>query len=169
MTTTKLFLQNIHFNPQPIFHLYHTKLFSQNHPQNLLETIIFSDILNHFFLPATKVPLQISSSKDLVQRNFGDSHHHGDHPKKTRQFYELFFTGTESADITHTADVATPSCILYSKCIISNVLGFQQWKDPLQERQFPVPFEPPTYNYLDYKMAWLRAFFSQTRDSFLVL
>ena len=64
--TTKLFLPKIYFGPQPIFHLYHTKLLSQN----LLETIIFSDIQNAFFLPATKLPLLISSSKDLVQRSF---------------------------------------------------------------------------------------------------
>ena len=39
------------------------------------------------------------------------------------------------------------------------MLGFRQWKDPLQERQLSVPFEPAIYNYHDYKMAWLGAFF----------
>jgi len=119
----------------------------------------FLKFTEHLFLTSYKIAPTNLFIKDLVQRSFGDSHDLGDHLQKTRQFYELILTDTQSADITHTTNVANPSYILYSKCIIKNVLGFQQWKDPLQERHFSIPFEPATYNYLDYKMAWLQAFF----------
>ena len=94
---------------------------SQNHPQNLLETIIFSDIQNTFFLRATKLPPQTSSLNDLVQRSFGDSHYLGDHAQKTRQFYELILTDTQSADITQTTAVATPPTF-YIKNALSKIL-----------------------------------------------
>jgi len=45
---------------------------------------------------------------------------------------------------------------------MKGVLGFRQWRDPLQERQFSIPFEPARYSYLDYKMSRLRAFFHKS-------
>ena len=90
----------------------------------------FLQFTEYLFLTSYKITPIILFIRDLVQCSFGDSHHLSGHPQKTRQFYKLILTDTQSADITHAADVANPSHILYSKCIIKNVLGFQQWKDP---------------------------------------
>jgi len=122
----------------------------------------FLRYIEHLFYTSYKIAPTNLFIRDLVQRSFRDSHHLGDHPQKTRQFYEPILIDIQSVDITHTTDVANPSNILYSKYIIKNVLGFQQWKDPLQERKFSIPVEPATYNYFDYKMAWLRAFFHKS-------
>jgi len=119
----------------------------------------FLKFIEYLFRTSYKIALTNLFIRDLVQRSFGDSHHLSDHPQKTRQFYQIILTDTQFIDITHTTDIENPSYILYSKCVIKNVLGFRHWKDPLQERQFSIPFEPVTYNYHDYKMACLRAFF----------
>jgi len=46
-----------------------------------------------------------------------------------------------------------PGFILFSKCIIRNVLSTQQWKNPFEERNFSIPFVPQTLDYNDYRMA----------------
>jgi len=51
------------FQSSPISHLYHTKLLSQNHPQNHLKIIISSNLQNTFFSPAIKLALPIFSSR----------------------------------------------------------------------------------------------------------
>jgi len=38
------------------------------------------------------------------------------------------------------------------------VLSTQQLKNPFKERKCSIIFNPPTYNYNDYKMSWYRAF-----------
>ena len=51
-----------------------------------------------------------------------------------------------------------PGHILFSKCIIRQVLCTQQWKDPFEEKKFFIPYTPQTFDYNDYRMAWFRTF-----------
>jgi len=54
-----------------------------------------------------------------------------------------------------------PQQILYSKCIIRDVITAQEWKKPFEERKFSIIYTPQTYNYNDYKNAWYRTFLLQ--------
>jgi len=47
-------------------------------------------------------------------------------------------------------DKYNPQQILYSKCIIRDVITAQEWKNPFEERKFSIAFNPQTYNYNDY-------------------
>jgi len=87
-------------------------------------------------LPQTNV---ISS---ILQKTFGSNHYATDDPRRTQQFYELILVDTKSVSITHTIDKFNPGQIMYSKCIIKNVLNAQQWKNPYEERKFSVTFTP---------------------------
>jgi len=83
------------------------------------------------------------------------------HPKYkcySQQFYELILVDTKSIMITYTPDKFNPGQFLYSECIIKNVLSIRQWKNPFEERNFSIQFDPKTYNYNDYSNAWYRAF-----------
>ena len=118
-------------------------------------TILYTE---HLCLTTHKTVPTNEILKPLVQKMFGDMHFSTDHSQKTQQFYELILVDTHSADISHTHDKSNSNHILFSKCIIRQVLSAQQWKNPFEERLFSVPFAPQTYDYNDYRMAWFRAF-----------
>jgi len=96
--------------------------------------------------------------KPLVQNAFGKKRFATDHSQKSQHFYKLILVDTRSIDISHTFDKMNPGHILFSKCIIRQVLSTQQWKDPLEEKKFSIPYTPQTLDYNDYRMAWFRAF-----------
>jgi len=110
--------------------------------------------IEHLLLTSCKSlpPTNIISS--ILQKTFGVFHYARDDPQRTQQFYELILVDTKSTSITHTPDKFNPSQILYSKCIIQNVINAQQWKNPFEEHQFSVPLTPQTFNYNDYKNTW---------------
>ena len=58
-------------------------------------------------------------------------------------------------------DKYNPHQVLYSKCIIRNVITAQEWTNPFEEHKFSITFTPQTYNYNDYKMVWYGAFLLQ--------
>ena len=100
--------------------------------------------------------------RPLIQKVFGNKNFVTDHSQKTQQFYELVLVDTQSADISHTYDKINTKHILFSKCIIKQVLSAKQWKNPFEERMFSIPFAPQTFDYNDYRMAWFRAFLFQS-------
>jgi len=112
----------------------------------------------HLCLTTHKTEPPFETLKLLVQKIFGNKHYATDHPQKTQQFYELILVDTHSADISHTSDKTNQNHILFSKCIIKQILTANQWKNPFEERSFSVHFVPQTYDYNDYKMAWYRTF-----------
>ena len=112
----------------------------------------------HLFLTTIKGQPAHDTIKMLVQKVFGNKHYATDHPLKTQQFYELILVDTQSVDISHTFDRQNSSHILFSKCIIKQVLSSSQWKNPFEERKLSVSFTPQTFDYNDYRMAWFRAF-----------
>lgn len=115
----------------------------------------------HLFLTTYKDMPPTDAIRPLVQKVFGNRTFVFDHPQKTQQFYELILVDTQSADISHTYDKINTNHILFSKCIIKQVLSAKQWKDPFEERLFSIPFAPQTFDYNDYRMAWFRAFLFQ--------
>ena len=112
----------------------------------------------HLFLTNYKTMPSPEMIKPLVQKAFGKKHFATDHSQKTQHFYELILVDTHSIDISHTFDKMNPGHILFSKCIIRQVLSTQQWKDPFEEKKFSIPYTPQTFDYNDYRMAWFRAF-----------
>jgi len=128
-------------------------------PQRTIPDLSYSTHhVEHICLTTHTTPPPHETLKLLVQKIFGQKHYATDHTQKTQQFYELILVDTQSADISHTHDKNNPNHILFSKCIIRQVLSAKQWKDPFAERSFSVPFSPQTYNYHDYRMAWHRTF-----------
>lgn len=112
----------------------------------------------HLFLTNYKSMPSSEVIKPLVQKAFGSKHFAADHSQKTQQFYEPILVDTKSIEITHTFDKMNQGCILFSKCIIRQVLSTEQWKNPFEEKNFSIPYTPQTYDYNDYRMAWFRAF-----------
>ncbi len=84
--------------------------------------------------------------------------------QKTQKFYELILVDSDSIEIAHNFDKKIPSKIAYSKCIIKKVIKPSEWGDMWFYRTFSVNFSPNKYNYNDYRMAWMRAFFLRPFD-----
>jgi len=117
--------------------------------------------VEHLLLTSCKTLPQTNVISSILQKTFGSIHYATDEPRRTQQFYELILVDTKSASITHTPNKFNPSQILYSECIIKNVLNAQQWKNPFEESKFSVTLTPQTFNYHDYKNAWYRTFLLQ--------
>ena len=115
----------------------------------------------HLFSTTCKTIPSQEVIKPLVQKVFGNKHFATDHSLKTQQFYELILVDTQSVNITHTYDKHNTNHILFSKCIIKQVLSANQWKNPFEERMISIPFVPQMYDYNDYTTAWFRAFLYQ--------
>ena len=94
----------------------------------------------------------------IIQITFGPHQLATDDLRKSQKFYELILVDSQSISIRHTFDKHHPTQILYSKCIIRDVITSQQWKNPFEECKFSIAYNPQTYNYNDYKNAWYRAF-----------
>lgn len=112
----------------------------------------------HLFLTSYLTIPSSLSLRPIILKMFGNKHFATDHLAHSQKFYELILVDTKSIDLTHTFDKFHPDQILYSKCIIKNVLGSKQWPDPWTERKFSIQFSPQTYNYNDYRNAWFRTF-----------
>ena len=121
-------------------------------------TIRFTE---HLLLTNCKPPPPTNIISSIMQKTFGPNNFATDDLRRTQKYYELILVDTQSASITHTFDKYHPDQILYSKCIIRNVITTQEWKNPFEERKFSITFTPQTYNYNDYKNAWYRAFLLQ--------
>jgi len=115
----------------------------------------------HLLLTSCKPPPPTNIISSIVQKTFGTNHFTTDNLRITQKFYELILVDTHSMSITHTFDKYHPAQILYSKCIIRDVINAQQWKNPFEERKLSITFSPQTFNYNDYKNAWYRAFLLQ--------
>ena len=115
----------------------------------------------HLLLTSCKPPAPTNIISEIVQKSFGTNHFATDDLRKTQKFYELILVDTNSVSLTHTFDKYHPAQILHSKCIIKSVGTAQQWKNPFEERPFPISFSPQKFNYHDYKNAWYRAFLLQ--------
>ena len=115
----------------------------------------------HLFLNTFKSIPSHEVIKPLVQKVYGNKHFTTDHSLKTQQFYELILVDTQLVDITHTYDKHNTNHILFSKCIIKQVLSANQWKNPFEERMISISFVPQMYDYNDYRTAWFRAFLYQ--------
>jgi len=96
-----------------------------------------------------------------VQKSFGRHHFATDDLRKSYKFYELILVDSNSVSLAHTMGTYNPQKILYSKCIIRDVITAQEWKNRFEERKFSIVLTPQTYNYNDYKNAWYRAFVLQ--------
>lgn len=94
--------------------------------------------------------------RQIVEKVFEEGHFHSDHLQKTQRFYEFIIVDTNSIDIKHNLD--QDNRIAYSKCTIKDVIGPSRWKDPFAHKSFSQPFDPPSFNYNDYRMAWFKAF-----------
>ena len=115
-------------------------------------------MLNTYSSQISKSP-SLPILRPLKQRSFENFHYHSDNLIQTRDYYQLILTDPNSVIITHTKDEHNPNFILFSKCIIKSVLTSHNWKDSFDDRAFSRPNHPQSYNYNDYKMAWLWAFF----------
>ena len=72
---------------------------------------------------------------------------------------------TQSINITHTYDKINLGHILFSKCIIRQVLSTQQWKNPFEEKSFSIQYTPQTYDCNDYRMHGFGHFFITQRHT----
>ena len=117
--------------------------------------------IEHILLTSCKPPSPTNIISSVIQKTFGLHQFATDDLRKSQKFYDLILVDSQSVSITHTFDKHHPNQILYSKCIIRDVLTAQQWKDPFEERKFSICYNPQTYNYNDYKNAWYRAFLLQ--------
>jgi len=115
----------------------------------------------HLLLTSCKPPPPPNIISSIVQKTIGTNHFATDDLRMTEEFHELILVDTHSVSITHTFDKYHPAQILYSKCIIRDVINVHQWKNPFEERKFSITFSPQTYSYNDYKNAWYRAFLLQ--------
>jgi len=100
-------------------------------------------------------------AESQVQKSFGRHHFATDDLNKSQKLYELILVDSNSVSLTHTMDKYNPQQILYSKCIIRDVITAQEWKNPFEDRKFSIHFTSQAYNYNDYKNAWYRAFLMQ--------
>ncbi|XP_029125188.1 uncharacterized protein LOC114915130 [Cajanus cajan] len=72
---------------------------------------------------------------------------------KTRIFYEFILVDTELIDLFHSRD--KESNIIYSKAKILKIMTPEEWGQPIyQPKSFSRQFQPQTYTYYDYTMAW---------------
>jgi len=149
--TKNQFLPLINFPPLP----YKTAV-TNPAPSNPNNAYIVCHI-EHLLLTSCKTLPTTNVIPNIIQKTFGSTHFTTDDLHRTQQFYELILVDAKSSIITHTPDKFNPGQILYSKCIIKNVINSQQWKNPFEERKLSVSFTSQTFNYNDYKNAWYRA------------
>ena len=148
-------LAQTQFPPLP----YKTVATNSNSSSSTNEYII--RFTEHILLTSCKPPPPNTIIPSITQKTFGPHQFATDDLRKSQKFYELILVDTQSVSITHTFDKHHPKQILYSKCIIRDVITAQQWKDPFEERRFSISYNPQTYNYNDYKNAWYRVFLLQ--------
>jgi len=148
-------LTQTQFPPLP----YKTVITNPNSSSSTNEyTIRFTE---HLLLTSCKPPPPNNIISSIVQKSFGPHQFMAEDLRKSQKFYELILVDSNSVSLTHTMDKYNPQQILYSKCIIRNVITAQEWKNPFEERKFSISYTPQTYNYNDYKTAWYRAFLLQ--------
>jgi len=80
----------------------------------------------HLLLTSSKPPPPTNIISSIVQKTFGTNHFATDDLRMTQKFYNLVLVDTHSVSITHTFDKYHPAQILYSKCIIRDVINAQQ-------------------------------------------
>ena len=122
----------------------------------------------HLFLRATKFPLQMSSSNDLVQQSFADSHHLSDHPQILDNFMNLFLQTPSQLTLPIPRLAQLPPTFY-----IQNALSRMFWTS----RNGKIPYTKDNSLFLLNQLltiTWIikglgLEHFSQTRDSFWVL
>jgi len=82
-------------------------------------TIRFTE---HLLLTSYKPPPPTNIIFSIVQKSFGRHHFAMDDLSKSQKFYELILVDSGSISLTHTMDKFNPQQILYSKCIIRDVI-----------------------------------------------
>jgi len=82
--------------------------------------------VEHLLLTSCKTLPQTNVISSIVQKTFSSIDYATDDPLRTQQFYELIIVDTKSTSTTHTLDKFNLGQILYSKCIIKNVLNAQE-------------------------------------------
>ena len=90
--------------------------------------------VEHLLLTSCKTLPPTNVIPSILQKTFGPNHYATDDFHRTQQLYELILVDTKSAIITHTPNKFNPGQILYSKCIIKNVINAQQWKNSFEEQ-----------------------------------
>ena len=116
--------------------------------------------------------LQSLEVKDLLKpvyhnRNYVDT----DNALKTRRYFEFILIDTGSIEIEHElADQSDQDSIAYSKFTIKKILSPSNWLTDhlLTPINLSKRFNPQTFNWFDYKNAWMNFFICQTKYSFLV-
>jgi len=86
-------------------------------------TIRFTE---HLLLTSCKPPPPTNIIASIVQKSFGRHHFATDDLRKSQKFYELILVDSNSISLTHTLDKYNPHQVLYSKCIIRNVITAQE-------------------------------------------
>jgi len=109
------------FPPLP----YKTAITNPAPPTNPNDAYIVRHV-KHLLLTSCKTLPPTNVIPSILQKTFGANHFATDDLHRTQQFYELIPVDTKSAIITHTPDKYNPGQILYSKCIIKQVLNLQQ-------------------------------------------
>ncbi|KAH0740523.1 hypothetical protein KY290_033566 [Solanum tuberosum] len=91
-----------------------------------------------------------------------------DNPLKTRRFYEAILTDTDSVEIEHSRDASNN--ILYSRFTIKKVLDpFEWFADHLHTPiALTMAHKPQTYNWYDYKAAWMNFIYLRPRHTWFV-
>lgn len=81
---------------------------------------------------------------------------------KRREFYEFILVDSNSIEITHTPSKNNASKIAFSKLKILKVISLIEWNQSIYtEKTFSQPYNPHTYNYIDYQKAWFHLLFLQ--------
>ncbi|KAH0692699.1 hypothetical protein KY290_020825 [Solanum tuberosum] len=93
-----------------------------------------------------------------------------DNPLKTRRFYEVFLIDTDSIEIEHSKDENNPTIIKYSRFTIKKILDpFEWFADHLHTPiTLSVTHRPQTYNWYDYKSAWMNFLYLRPRHTWFV-
>uniref|UniRef100_M1DZ48 Uncharacterized protein n=1 Tax=Solanum tuberosum TaxID=4113 RepID=M1DZ48_SOLTU len=96
--------------------------------------------------------------------NFVDT----DNPSKTRRFYEAFLIDTDSIEIEHSRDAN--NYIQYSRFTIKKILDpFEWFADHLHTPiALTMTHRPQTYNWYDYKAAWMNFLYLRPRHTWFV-
>ncbi|KAG5632211.1 hypothetical protein H5410_003928 [Solanum commersonii] len=91
-----------------------------------------------------------------------------DNPLKTRRFYEAILTDTDSIEIKHSRDAN--NYISYSRFTIKKILDpFEWFADHLHTLiALTMTHKPQTYNWYDYKAAWMNFLYLRPRHTWFV-
>ncbi|KAH0654225.1 hypothetical protein KY289_031903 [Solanum tuberosum] len=91
-----------------------------------------------------------------------------ENPLKTRRFYEAILIDTESIEIEHSRDAN--NYIQYSRITIKKILDpFEWFADHLHTLiALTMAHKPQTYNWYDYKAAWMDFLYLRLRHTWFV-